>query len=297
VIDFIKQVLHRNTQTAADIQTAPLVEDHQKPYVPLIQKTDPPQFIIGSAQSVGMQRDHNEDCIFCFNSILGGNGDPTPVGIFIVADGMGGHQHGEVASGVAIRALTSYLIRKILLPFYNVRNDVQMDPLQEILQDGIREAQMAVIKNAPGGGTTLTAAFALGDQVTLAHVGDSRAYFVFPDGRVQPITRDHSLVRRLQELGQITEDEAAVHPQRNVLYRAIGQGEPFDADITNFMLPRPGTLMVCSDGLWSVVPEPEIARIINTYPAPMLASRELVKAANEHGGPDNISVILVQYPN
>lgn len=297
MIDFIKKILQPKVPTAANIQTAPLTEDSKRVSVPPVIKMEPPQLMTGSGQSVGMQRDHNEDCIFCFDSVLGGNGDTVPLGIFIVADGMGGHQHGEVASGVAIRALTSYLIRKILLPYYSVRADIQMDPLHEVLQQGIREAQMAVLKNAPGGGTTLTAAFVLGDQVTVAHVGDSRAYFVYPDGRVQPVTRDHSLVRRLQELGQITEDEAAVHPNRNVLYRAIGQGEPFDADISTHMMPRPGSLMLCSDGLWGVVPEKEIANIINTYPSPVLASKELVKAANTHGGPDNISVILVQYPN
>jgi serine/threonine protein phosphatase PrpC len=297
VIDFLRKILRKKETSAADIQTAPLAEDLNKTNIPPAQKLQPPQLLIGTGQSVGMQREHNEDCVFCFNSVLSGNGDAVPLGIFIVADGMGGHQHGEVASGVAIRALSSYLIRKVLLPYYNIRSDIQMEPLHEILQQGIREAQLAVVKNAPGGGTTLTAAFVLGDQVTVAHVGDSRAYFVYPDGRVNPVTRDHSLVRRLQELGQITEDEAAVHPNRNVLYRAIGQGEPFDADISTHMLPRPGTLLVCSDGLWGVVPEDDIARIINTYPAPTIASRELVRAANELGGPDNISVILVQYPN
>lgn len=297
MLDFIKTIFHRTKPEAADVQTAPLSEDPNRINVPRTLRLDPPQYMTGAGQSVGMQREHNEDCVFSFNSVLSGNGDTVPVGIFIVADGMGGHQHGEVASGVAIRALSSYLIRKILIPFYNVRSENQMEPLQDVLQQGIREAQLAVIKNAPGGGTTLTAAFMLGDQVTIAHVGDSRAYFIFPDGRVQPVTRDHSLVRRLMELGQITEEEAASHPQRNVLYRAIGQGEPFDADISTHQMPRPGTLMVCSDGLWNVVSEKEIARIINTYPAPVLASKELVKAANEKGGPDNISVILVQYPN
>jgi serine/threonine protein phosphatase PrpC len=297
VIDFVKKILRREEPKVPEIKTSPLPEDPNKIAVPRTLHLEPPQLLTGTGQSIGMQRDHNEDTIFSYNSILSGNGDAIPVGIFIVADGMGGHQHGEIASGVAIRALSSYLVRKIMLPFYNIRNDQQLEPLQEVMQQGIREAQIAVIKNAPGGGTTLTAAFVLGDQVTIGHVGDSRAYFVYPDGRAQSITRDHSLVRRLQELGQLTEDEAAVHPQRNVLYRAIGQGEPFDADISTHQMPRPGSLMICSDGLWNVVPEKEIARIINTYPAPILASKELVRSANEHGGPDNISVILVQFPS
>jgi protein phosphatase len=162
---------------------------------------------------------------------------------------------------------------------------------------GVHEAQQAVIKLAPGGGTTLTAAFVMGDQVTIAHVGDSRAYFLYPDGRMQSITRDHSLVRRLQELGQITEKEAAVHPQRNVLYRAIGQGEPFDSDVNTHLLPRPGYLLICSDGLWGVVPDMDIFQIVTNAPNPSMACHSLVEAANAAGGPDNISVVIVQYPS
>jgi protein phosphatase len=153
-----------------------------------------------------------------------------------------------------------------------------------------------VIKLAPGGGTTLTAAFVLGDQVTLAHVGDSRAYFIYLDGRIQPITRDHSLVRRLQELGQISDREAAEHPQRNVLYRALGQSEPFEPDINTYPFPNAGYLMLCTDGFWGVVPESDVFPIIQSSPNLSIACHRMIEAANANGGPDNISVILVQYP-
>jgi len=106
---------------------------------------------------------------------------------------------------------------------------------------------------------------------------------------------DHSLVRRLIELGQLTEEEAAVHPQRNVLYRALGQTEPFEPEINTMVLPHPGYLLICSDGLWGVVPEAEIFRIVMNAENPSLACHRLVEAANAAGGPDNISVVLLQY--
>ena len=155
--------------------------------------------------------------------------------------------------------------------------------------------RQAVVRRAPGGGTTLTAALVLGEQVTIAHVGDSRAYFVYPDGRMQVITHDHSLVHQLVELGQLNEDEALSHPQRNVLYRAVGQSEPYRPDIDTYQLPHPGSLMICSDGLWSVVAENQVFRIIKNAANPSIACHELVKAANDAGGPDNISVVLVQF--
>ena len=94
----------------------------------------------------------------------------------------------------------------------------------------------------------------MADQLTIAHVGDSRAYTVTADGVMQLLTRDHSLVKRLVELGQITEQEASYHPQRNVLYRALGQGETLEPDISTLLAPKGGYLTICSDGLWGVVP-------------------------------------------
>ncbi len=113
---------------------------------------------------------------------------------------------------------------------------------------------------------------------------------------MQAVTKDHSLVGRLIELGQITEEEAAVHPQRNVLYRALGQSEPFEPDLDIQTFPRPGHLMICSDGLWGVVPEEEMRRIIMNSPSLPDACQQLTAAANDAGGPDNITVILGSIP-
>jgi protein phosphatase len=136
----------------------------------------------------------------------------------------------------------------------------------------------------------------LGEQITLAHVGDSRAYHIDKDGQMEVLTRDHSLVRRLEELGQITHEEAAVHPQRNVLYRALGQGEPFDPDIKTMHVPGGGHLLICSDGLWGVISEADIKTIVTGHLQLDEACQALVDAANAAGGPDNITAILVRLP-
>jgi PPM family protein phosphatase len=295
---FWDKLFGKKKPVISDVKTAPLTEDQLKAVsIQTTPKLQPPQLIFGCGQSIGKQREHNEDTIFTLNASVSGDKEAIPFAICIVADGMGGHQHGEIASNAAAKAMASYLVRKLFQPFFGVHPEVFSESLQELLQGGVQEAQQAVVRQAPGGGTTLTAAFILGEQVTFAHVGDSRAYFLFPDGRIQQVTRDHSLVWRLQELGQITEKEAAVHPQRNVLYRAIGQGDPFEPDISTLPFPRPGYLMMCSDGLWGVLPEQEIFRIIHTAQDPVLACQQLVDAANDAGGPDNISVILVYYPS
>lgn len=279
-----------------DVKTAPLTDDQLKTVTSGFGLTLSPQLLVGVSTSVGLQRDHNEDTVYTFASNLSSDTKNLIFGLFIIADGMGGYQHGEMASSVAANAMANYLLKKIFIPMMGIKSEMPSEPLQELMQNAVTEAQQAVVKHASGGGTTLTSVLIMGDQVTLAHVGDSRAYFIYSDGRVQPLTRDHSLVRRLQELGQINEKEAAEHPQRNVLYRALGQSEPFEPDISTYPFPNAGYLMLCSDGLWGLVPDSELFSIIRSAPTLSVASQKLVDAANAAGGPDNISVILVQYP-
>ena len=257
---------------------------------------EPPQLITGFAQSVGKQRDHNEDALFTLTTALVSDTRQIPFGLYIIADGMGGHQHGEVASAVAIRAMAGYVIRELYLPLFNTIDRPPRFSVQETMEKGVEEANEAVLRKDLGGGTTLTAALVLGERLTIAHVGDSRAYLIDQDRNIEVLTRDHSFVTRLIELGQITQQEAAVHPQRNVLYRALGQGEPFVPDIITAPLPHPGYLMICSDGLWGVVEQEAILDNIFSAPTPELACRNLAQLANAAGGPDNISVILVQMP-
>ena len=276
-----------------EVSTAPLTDKQIQAAVTRGMRFAPQQLISGCGQSVGKQRDHNEDSLVAFSMTVGGEGSAYPLGLYVIADGMGGHQYGEVASNVAARTLAGYLLRKFHPTLVDGSQTVD-EPLQELMRNAIDEAQRAVLKAAPGSGTTLTAVLVLGQQMTIGHVGDSRAYAIRADGRTETITRDHSLVKRLEELGQLTRSEAASHPQRNVLYRALGQGEILEADIFTTQFPQPGYLLLCSDGLWGVVSDDDLAHIVNKAPNLASACHNLVVAANEAGGPDNISAILVQ---
>jgi serine/threonine protein phosphatase PrpC len=296
VLDFIKSIFSpkkRQDPVRIGVETAPLSEEQLQVVGKTIISLHPMQLVVGSAQSNGRQRDHNEDTLFSLTAVMADGVRDLPMGIFVIADGMGGHQMGEVASSAAARMMVDFLIKKLYTPILGVDDEGMSESIQEVMESGVREAHRAVQRQAPGGGTTLTSALVLGEQVTMAHVGDSRAYFIYPDGRMKVITQDHSYVQRLIELGQITEKEAQNHPQRNVLYRALGQAEPFRPDINTYEFPHPGYLMLCSDGLWGVVPESDIFRIINSNKNLSLACHQLVEAANAAGGPDNISVILV----
>lgn len=283
------------TKTIDTANTAPLTDEQLKS---IVNNQNPhfdlQQLISASGQSVGKQRELNEDSLLALTTTMAGNSGNLPFGLYIVADGMGGHQFGEVASNAAIRTVAGYILRKFHPHLFQVKADTMDESFQEIMQAAVSEAQRSIQREAPGSGTTLTAALVIGQQITVAHVGDSRAYFVYPDGRIEPITRDHSLVQRLQELGHITQEEAENYPHRNVLYRALGQGEILEPDIFNVGFPQPGILMICSDGLWGVVAEQDLVRSINEAPSLQRACQNLVTAANMAGGPDNISVVLTQ---
>lgn len=254
------------------------------------------RFTIGIAQDVGQVRPHNEDVLLVFTGELGGL-EPMPnFGLFIVADGMGGHSLGERASGLAARRIAQVTLDQILPSLLAPPDaDIERPLLTEVLENAMVAANRAVVAGVPEGGTTLTGALILGDQMVLTHVGDTRAYLL-AEGQFEQLTRDHSLVQRLKELGQITDDEAAVHPQRSVLYRAVGQGDGLEVDVVSRRLPPGALLLLCSDGLWSLVPDTLILEIVRQSTSLQAACDALVKAANDAGGPDNISAIMVQMP-
>jgi PPM family protein phosphatase len=256
-----------------------------------------PQLISACAQSIGKVRDHNEDALFTLTSMVANNGEQAPFGLYIVADGMGGHQQGEEASNIAVRTVAREMIQKILLMGLDVNTSENENRPQEILEESVMEAHRVISEMAPGSGTTVTAALIMDHLMSIAHVGDSRLYFINSENEATILTRDHSLVKRMIELGHLTEEQAAVHPQRNVLYRALGQGEPFTPDVSTIPLAETGTLMLCSDGLWGLVPRAEIVRIITQCSDLDTAAQKLVDAANDAGGTDNISVILVRLPD
>ena len=295
MLDFFRRLFRKPPPRQDVATTAPLDEQQLQSIISGVgARSDVQQLLSACGQSVGKQRDLNEDSLLTVTATLAGNGGNTPFGLYIVADGMGGHQFGEVASNTAIRTVAGTILRKFHPYLFNLKSEPLEESLQEIMQAAVSDAQKMIQREAPGSGTTLTAALILGQQVTIAHVGDSRAYMLYPDGRIEPITRDHSLVKRLEELGHISPDEAANYPHRNVLYRALGQGELLEPDIFTIPFPGGGTLMLCSDGLWGVVSEQDLLRIVRETPNLQRACQSMVAAANAAGGPDNISVALVQ---
>jgi protein phosphatase len=313
VTGFIKKIFNPN-RPRKDEDTIPIPKDEPRPpdaldphsvsscedetliQEPALLRIDPPQLLTVCAQSVGMQREHNEDALFTLTANLACDHRSLPFGLYIVADGMGGHLYGEIASEIAVRTMASSILGKISPSLLTYEASSPSETILEIVSSAAQEAHRAIVKEAPGGGTTLTTVLILDEQLTIIHVGDSRAYLITEES-IHPLTRDHSLVRRLVELGQITEDEVVTHPQRNVLYRALGQGEPFEPDITTLPVPVAGFLLLCSDGLWGVIPEADIQRIVMSTPHLDQACQQLVDAANAAGGPDNISAILVRLPD
>lgn len=248
--------------------------------------------MVGLASDPGRIRDHNEDASLIWQFVLAQEGQPPlPMGLFIVADGMGGHAWGEQASALATRLAADHVIREVCLPILGARGEMPgRTPIHEVLGDSIRLAHLAITRSLPEAGTTMTMALLLGDGAYIAHVGDSRAY-LGERGTLRLLTKDHSMAARLLEMGQVTLEEVA--PQRNILYKALGQGASVEPDIIYQDLAWGQYLLICCDGLWGKVPDAEIAAVVEAAPTPDRACQELVALANRNGGEDNISVIVV----
>ncbi len=256
-----------------------------------------PRLKVGWTTDVGKVRRHNEDTALIITAAHDGDDALPAFGVFVLADGMGGHQAGEVASSLAVRVVAHHIVHQFYLPtLISQERGTNQPALNDVLVDAVRAANRAVADRVPGGGTTLTCALMLGPRTYIAHVGDSRAYVITEEGFDQ-ITQDHSLVDRLIELGQLTRDEAAVHPQKNVLYRAVGQSGVLEVATYVRTVSYGNRLLLCSDGLWSMVSETEITNIVTTASSLQAACESLVAAANQAGGHDNITVILVEPPS
>ena len=246
---------------------------------------------VGMASDPGRIRNRNEDASLALHFVLTQHGQPPlPVGLFAIADGMGGHVQGEQASALAVRLVARHIIDQVYLPL--LADDDAMilrAPINEVLEASMKIAHEAVRRQLPKAGTTMTMALALGDGLYIAHVGDSRAY-LGERGRLDLLTRDHSMAARLMEMGRTTPEEAAM--QRNILYKALGQGPEIEPDILYHDLNPGQYLLLCCDGLWDKVSDAEMSAIIQASPTPGIACKNLVARANESGGEDNISVIL-----
>jgi serine/threonine protein phosphatase PrpC len=251
----------------------------------------------GWSTDTGKVRTNNQDAVFTMLTSIDSKTKMPPLGLFIVADGMGGHTDGEIASEVAVQTIAQQVIDDVLRhQMTNKPQTSESRTIPEVLSTAMGVANDAVQLKVPSGGTTATAVVLRGDLAYFSHVGDSRAYLITEGDNVEVITRDHSLVKRLQELNQITEEEAEIHPQKNVLYRALGQNTSLESDAATRRLPPGSKLMMCSDGLWGQVPEGDMLSILRSSSSPQEAADRLVSAANDNGGPDNITVVIIQMP-
>jgi protein phosphatase len=248
--------------------------------------------------NIGFVRTRNEDSSFIFTADTGGEEPLMPFGLYIVADGMGGHFAGHEASKSVSRTVANQVMQRIYLPMLlNTPSTGAGEPVQDVMLDAIQTANTFIHNPDPekDSGTTLTTALIFGRRLYVAHVGDSRAYLVDND-KLNLVTTDHSYVRRLQEAGQLTEEEAASHPHRNMLYMAVGQGGKLDVETFTQSLPKSGKLILCSDGLWGLVTEQMILDVLskeNTTLQEMCDT--LVDLALKAGGYDNITIVLVEF--
>lgn len=251
----------------------------------------------------GRVRKHNEDSVFTFVR------DPSkgePLGILIVADGVGGQKAGDIASQIAVDTVyehMSWFMNRDPLDDTrpNVLQKTEPDgenPLETRLRIAIQAANKKILAYAHDNpiqagnmGTTLTCAFIHGGEVTIAHIGDSRGYRL-RGGDLEQLTEDHSFVGQMVRDGQLTDEAYYVHPRRNVITKALGQFDDAEVDLWTVPMEPGDALLLCSDGMWEMVRNPEIRERLIEQDDLETAAEELVQLANENGGSDNISVVL-----
>jgi serine/threonine protein phosphatase PrpC len=253
--------------------------------------------LVGIGWDAGIARKArpNEDNLAVLHSTSAHSGRLLPLDLYVVADGMGGHSHGEEASRLAIQCMI-----QAVLPDIISSGLISDEFILETLVEGVQWANSTVYessqKNGTDMGTTITAALVFDGTTYIVNVGDSRTY-VYHDreGQLVQVTRDHSLVARLVETGAISRDAAYTHPNRNKVYRGLGDKDTVKVDWFTISVSAGDYLLLCSDGLWEMVRDQEIERIMQKCAGhPPQASAALVKAALKGGGADNISVIVVQ---
>jgi serine/threonine protein phosphatase PrpC len=254
----------------------------------------------GYLTHVGRVREHNEDYVGVFQLGLDQTGAAPPVGLYVVADGMGGQAAGEFASrGSVQQAFVQFINRQVLPELQRstrrldeagaVTPPKQLENLVHVANKIVYEANR---KTNTDRGTTVTAALIIGDQVHIANVGDSRTYLL-RNGQLKQITQDHSLVYSLYLAGQIQEDEIYTHPRKNEIHRSIGEKAEVKVDIFNETLQAGDKLLLCSDGLWEMVRNPYIQQALASITTPQAICDHLIRMANENGGEDNITAIVV----
>ena len=252
---------------------------------------------VGYATDPGIVREMDEDSVLAVSGLglIEGKARPS-VGLFAVADGMGGHDNGQVASRRVIQVLAEMLLPGLLSPLLSGETILE-ETYEAKIVDAVQEANLRLTTEARAAnsdmGSTLTLAFVRDDQVTIANVGDSRTYLC-QNGILSQITVDHSMVARLVATGVIQPDEIYTHPRRNEVYRVMGDKPEVQVDIFHCDLQSGDRLVLCCDGVWEMIHDEGIEEVLLTYPDdPQAACSEIVKRSNLAGGEDNISVIVV----
>ncbi|MDZ7770834.1 MAG: Stp1/IreP family PP2C-type Ser/Thr phosphatase [Woeseiaceae bacterium] len=246
---------------------------------------------ISEITDTGKVREHNEDAI-------GSNPD---IGLMVLADGMGGYNAGEVASGIAVQTITELVAEGALREERNAIDPTTGLMRQTIiLRDAVARANKIIYQTAQsqthceGMGTTLVAAMYYDNRVSLAHVGDSRAYRLRGD-TFQQLTLDHSLLQELVDRGFYSEEEAQRSTNRNYVTRALGVEPTVDVEVQEYDVQRDDVFLLCSDGLPDMVEDEDIHLTISTFNASLdVVGQQLVQLANDNGGRDNVSVMLAQ---
>lgn len=239
---------------------------------------------IAALSDVGLARQLNEDS-------WGWASIDRRSEIYVVADGMGGHDGGEVASGIAVRAMVQGA--RTRLPAIADEPAALEAAVGEVFKGANAAVKSEAERKGNDMGTTLVAMLLhQGRQAYVANVGDSRAY-LFRDRVLHQVTVDHSFVQKLVDRGKITKSEARVHPQSNVLLRTVGSDADVDVDVFRVDVQSGDRLLLCTDGLWGEVEDADLASILATWSDPRVAARELVRAAHQGGGKDNVTLLLV----
>ncbi|MCB9795519.1 MAG: Stp1/IreP family PP2C-type Ser/Thr phosphatase [Alphaproteobacteria bacterium] len=215
--------------------------------------------------------------------------------LYVVADGMGGHDSGEVASAVASSTLCEVARRR----FEGLNHQASLQEMEDILREAFQAGNNTVKATAEERGndmgTTLVAVLIHGYQALLANVGDSRGYLLRA-GRLHQVSRDHSLVAKMVEQGRITAEEARTHPHSNILLRTVGTERDVEIDIFSFEVQPGDLILLNSDGLWGEVEDEDIENILNQYDDPRICARELIRAAHHGGGKDNVTLMIATVP-